>query len=125
MPTGSQHLTKAKSNRQFLASIDRNTAADWAVVVAFYTAVHRIEQLRYHDDQANGPHSKSHDDRLYYIMQHHQYIYSAFANLYTLSRLARYDSNADFYAKLPNEDVDAKVIPLLVKVEQYVDGILP
>ena len=46
MPTQNQHRTKARGNRDFLREIDPAARADWAVTVAFYTAVHLVEEVR-------------------------------------------------------------------------------
>ena len=56
MAAQSQHEVKARNNRDFLREIDATVRADWAVVVAFYTAVHLVERLR---AQA-GEHSTNH-----------------------------------------------------------------
>ena len=122
MPTQSQHRTKARGNRDFLSEIDPSARSDWAVVVAFYTAVHLVEQVR----AVGGEHSKNHKDRIDYLGIHHRAIAAQFYMLYSASRLSRYDSNADFYAQFANADIQAVVIDgWLAAVETYVAGLSP
>ena len=117
MPSATKHAGKASSNRRFLDSIDIETAADWAVVVGFYTAVHLIEQLRALD----GQHSQDHQSRLYYVLAHHRRIHASFHELYNLSKLARYTSNEQFFKQLTPEDVRTQLIAgCLVQIEDYV-----
>ncbi|VTT98946.1 Uncharacterized protein OS=Bacillus cereus Rock3-42 GN=bcere0021_34850 PE=4 SV=1 [Gemmataceae bacterium] len=119
MPNPSQHQTKARNNRLFLASFDSNTYPDWAAVVAFYTAVHLIEQLRAMD----GVDSTSHQDRLQYVQANHRTIHYEFHELYNTSKLARYEANAVFHGQISNADIKAILIDQwLAAVETYVTG---
>lgn len=118
MPNSSQHQTKAKSNRSFLDTIDCDAHPDWAAVVAFYTAVHLVERLRALD----GRHSVNHPDRLEYVQANHRAIHFEFHQLLNVSKLARYESNADFFAQLSSAEVREKVVgEWLSAIEQYVD----
>lgn len=120
MPTQSQHRTKARGNRDFLREIDTAARADWAVVVAFYTAVHLVEGVR----AMAGEHSLSHRERVDYVGSHHRPIASAFYELYFASRVARYDPNSAFYQQFANADIQTVVIDgWLALVEAYVDGL--
>ena len=119
MPSQSQHQTKAKSNRDFLSQIDRNARSDWAVVVAFYTAVHLVERLR----SLDGQHSTNHQERLSFVQASHRNIHTEYHQLYNLSRIARYDSNSYFYSQISNEDVEKIVVgEWLTIIEKYVDS---
>lgn len=116
----SQHRVKARGNREFLREINPLLRGDWAVVVAFYTAVHLVEQLR----ALAGGHSKSHQHRLEYLQADHRAIHGDFQRLYFASRLARYDSNSQFYQQFANADIQAVVIDgWLTAVETYVTGL--
>lgn len=123
MPTASQHKIKAEGNRRHLGTINVTDHADWAVVVAFYTAVHLVERVRA-GDQGLGTksrHSGDHYDRLNYVQTHHRPIHDPFRQLWNLSKIARYEANARFYDQVSSDDVKARVIDgWLVAVERYV-----
>ena len=120
MPTQSQHRTKARGNRDFLREIDPAARADWAVTVAFYTAVHLVEGVR----ATIGQHSVNHRDRLSHVGSRHRAIASEFHELYYASLAARYEANSDFYAQFANADIQAIVIDgWLAAVENYVAGL--
>jgi len=117
VPTDSQHRKKAEVNRAFLATIARDDYPEWAVVAAFYTAVHLVERLRARD----GGHSEDHRDRLDYVQRNHDGIHTAYQQLLRASMLARYDSRGDFFDKFQPEDVaDVIVGRYLAAVEAYV-----
>src|SRR5947209_3538946 len=46
MPTLEEHRRKVGHNLRSLETIDTDEFCDWMAVVAFYTAVHLVEQLR-------------------------------------------------------------------------------
>ena len=118
MPSASKHKTKANSNLVALGQIDIITAADWAAVIAFYTAVHLIEQLRALD----GRHSINHLDRNEYVKNNHVAIHEDYRSLYDLSKIARYDSNEIFYRAIQPEEVQAILIDVKLKnITEYVD----
>lgn len=118
MPNRSQHRNKAKSNRDFLATISPDHLP-WTAVAAFYTAVHLVESLR----AAENDHSESHGDRNAYVQSNHRVIHGAFRDLYNASRLARYHGNADFHRAFPDSMVIDTIVGVwLVEVEKYVDG---
>jgi hypothetical protein len=120
MPKASHHQTKAENNRKFLSTISIDDYPDWVVVVAFYTAVHRVEQLR----AATGDgHSISHEDRLAYVQHKHPTIHTAYQILQNASMLARYQSNPDFFnAFQPDAIKDRLVGQYLVQIEKYVEA---
>ena len=121
MPSASKHESKAKSNRRVLEKLDIETAADWAVVVAFYTAVHLIEHLRALD----GQHSISHLDRNEYVKGNHREIHADFHTLYSLSLVARYSANVDFYKAIESDVVKEKVLgKSLSTIDQYVSAFI-
>ncbi len=120
MATQSQHRVKARGNRAFLDEIDASARADWAVVVAFYTAVHLIEDVR----AGGSRHSLNHRERLDFVRVHHRAIFVQFQHLYTRSLLARYDSNAAFYRRFANADIRSVVIDgWLAAIKGYVAGL--
>ena len=117
MARATEHQTKAEDNRQFLDSFDAQVHACWAAVVAFYTAVHLIEQLRALD----GQHSADHQDRLGHVQSSHRSIHDNFKQLFNSSLVARYGSNSAFFAKFTNDEVKGILIDThLVAIEQYV-----
>ena len=90
------------------------------MTVAFYTAVHLVEEVR----AAVGEHSVNHRDRLSHVGSRLRAIASEFYELYYASLVARYEANGDFYAQFANADVQAVVIDgWLAAVEAYVDGL--
>ncbi|MFI5382158.1 MAG: hypothetical protein ACHRHE_22915 [Tepidisphaerales bacterium] len=118
MPTASQHHKKAEINRRFLATISIDDFPDWVVVVAFYTAVHLVEELRAASGEGD---STDHEDRLAYIQHKHPTIHTAYHILQNASMLARYASNAAFFAQFQREVIVERIIgQCLVEVERYV-----
>ncbi len=75
MPNASQHHKKAEINRKFLATISIDDFPDWAVVVAFYTAVHVVEELR---AACGDGVSTDHEDRLEHVQHKHPTIHTAY-----------------------------------------------
>lgn len=121
MPSADQHRSKAERNRRFLNSISLHDFPEWVAVVAFYTAVHLVEQIR---AKAHDGDSTSHEDRLEYV-QHRlpAAIHSAYQILQNVSMLARYQSTADFFAQFQPEDVDREIVNTrLVQIEDFVKG---
>lgn len=118
MPSADQHRIKAEGNRRFLHSISVDDHPDWVVVVAFYTAVHLVEQLR---AAAGDGDSTGHEDRLAYVQEKHAEIHTAYHILQNASMLARYQSNSAFFGQFQRD----KIIELLVgthltKITEYV-----
>ena len=117
MPTADQHRVKAESNRKFLATIPLDDHPDWVVVAAFYTAVHIAERLRAASSHGD---SRGHGDRLLYIQREHRAIHTHYHVLQNASMLARYLSNADFFAQFqPDEVMEQLIARRLVPIEQY------
>lgn len=118
MPSADQHRKKVQQNRNFLNSINLNDYPDWVVVAAFYVAVHLVEQLRHALGEGD---STSHEERRKYVQARHPDIHAAYAILENASRLARYESNADFYKQFQREDIAEKILgKYLPKVDTYV-----
>src|SRR5262249_12626607 len=117
MPNRNQHRVKAENNRRFLNQIDPADNPEWSVVVAFYTAVHLVEQLL----AERAGHSKDHQERLEFVQHEHPQIHSDYQQLYNVSRLARYESRQDFFRQFSAEDVREKIIDgWLARIERYV-----
>ena len=122
MPNRNQHKVKAENNRRFLDTIDPTGDPEWAVVVAFYTAVLLVEQL--FADQ--GGHSKDHQERLEFVQHMHPDIHTEYQQLYNVSRLARYESRADFFRQFSTDDVRDKIVNgWLARIERYVAARAP
>jgi hypothetical protein len=121
MPNSRQHKDKAAHNRAFLATINVQDFPDWAVVVAFYTAVHLAERLRTLLPNASDQHSTTHQDRLEFVQKHHRAIHTEFHELFNASLIARYQTVASFGAQFSPGDVQKTLIDqYLVNIEQHV-----
>jgi hypothetical protein len=116
MPTKSEHEVKAKNNRDFLATIDRQQFPTWAATVAFYAAMHLVEAIR---ASSQHGHSASHNDRLMYVQASHPMIHSDYQALLNVSMLARYLSQSDFFNQFQPDDIDQVVIVWLDQIETY------
>ena len=118
MPTADQHRRKADKNRQFLDTVPVEVHPEWAVTVAFYVAVHRVEFLR---AVLGDGHSRDHAGRLDYVGTVHPALNRPFEQLYLASRRARYESASDFFAYFDTDGVRDRVIGgWLAAVEAYV-----
>jgi hypothetical protein len=118
MPTADQHRRKAEKNRRLIAALDLADHPEWAVTVAFYVALHRVEQLRH---TAGDGHGRDHAERLDYLHFTHPAIYDPFRWLYKASRVARYEAASTFFADYDADVVRARVIAgWLAAVEGYV-----
>lgn len=86
MPTA--HINQWKHNRGFLGLIDPGFP-DWAVTVAFYTALHAVDALLAHDKVLG---IVNHDGRNRTLMQTNRYAHISkyYHPLYGLSRTVRY-----------------------------------
>lgn len=117
MPTADQHRVKVAGNRKFLASVPLDDHPDWVVVVAFYTALHVVDQLR---AALGHGHSRGHTDRRAYIQQHHPKIHLHYHTLENGSLLARYESNSDFFSRYQRQEITDDLLAIrLVSIEEY------
>lgn len=122
MPTADQHRNKAEKNRKFLATISLTDHPEWVVTVAFYVAVHTIERLRAFADRS---HSDSHYDRMRCVQIQHAEIHYEYQILETASRIARYDSSADFFVKYDATRIQTQLIDkALATIENYANRVL-
>jgi hypothetical protein len=90
MPSEADHITQAASNARFLSSVPLTVTPsypDWAITVAFYTAVHLVEA---HFARQNR-HCFKHPDRNQEVTQRLSGIRTAYLLLYIDSGKARYD----------------------------------
>jgi hypothetical protein len=123
MPNSRQHKEKAARNREFLDTISVDDYPDWAVVVAFYAAVHLAERLRTLERNASQQHSTDHNDRLQFVQRKHRGIHAAFHILFNAALLARYETVNSFNTQFTPSDVrDTLVGQHLVSIERYVSG---
>jgi hypothetical protein len=105
-----------------LESISLDDYPDWVVVVAFYTAVHLVEQLR---AAAGDGDSTSHEDRLAYVQDQHPSIHTAYHILQNASMLARYQSNSTFFSQFQREAIQDRLIgQYLRQIEQYLEAFI-
>ena len=116
MPSADQHRRKAEGNREFLATISLDDHPDWAVIAAFYTAVHLVERLRAAsgDGDSNG-----HTDRLDYVQNRHPEIHGPYHILQSASMLARYESYSNFYAQFDEHNIPERIFARLELIESY------
>ena len=120
MPTADQHRRKAEKNRRLLAALSADDYPEWVATIAFYTALHRVEQLRH---AVGDGHSQNHGDRLAYIQTVHPAVRDPFEFLLAASQIARYESAALFFSRYDADIVRDRVIAgWLVAVEAYVES---
>jgi hypothetical protein len=110
MPTADQHRQIAEHNLRFLETIDADEFCDWLAVVAFYIAVHRVEQL----GAAVNHHSEDHGARLEFVRQQHPAIHHPYRELYVISLRVRYEAGPHHW--LTPEFVSG----CLTEIEDYV-----
>lgn len=85
MPSQEAHRAKAKHNQGFIEQIG-DEFADWVAIVAFYKAVHLVEELR----AVHGEHSRGHTERRNFLQTKHPKIWGEFYALFNFSMQARY-----------------------------------
>lgn len=99
MPTDQEHGTKVAANLTFLNGPPPLVGIDstWAVTVAFYAAVHLIEQLAARDGLHHTRHTGS-ASRQGYLATHaiHHVLAADLQALLAASMVARYESQAAF-----------------------------
>lgn len=115
MPREDQHRTKAEKNEAFARTISTADATSeaWAVVVAFYSALHYVESYL----AKYGVHAGNHQDRFREIMRDDRIkpAYTSYKFLYDMSRLARYS-----YDGLPPQPY-SKAKPQLEAVRRQIE----
>ena len=91
MPSDVAHLRQAARNAGFLAALRRRATGspEWAITVAFYTAVHLVEAHFARSQPA--VHCRSHTDRLTQVSLRLRPIEAEYWALYVASRRARYE----------------------------------
>src|SRR5437870_4722551 len=126
MPNSKQHQAKAQHNRTFLNSIALDQYADWAAVVAFYTAVHLVERLRTRLPNPTEQHSVDHGDRLRFVQRYHRSMHTEFHELYNAALVGRYETIGSFRTQFSEADVKSILIDTyLVEIEKYVASHFP
>jgi hypothetical protein len=90
MPSESEHLSKARSNRRFGYGLRAFGPCfrDWIVTSLFYAAVHFIEAFL----AMRAVHSRSHADRDRYVLSFFRPQYPDYRHLKDDSKKARYES---------------------------------
>lgn len=99
------HLTQWRHNRAFLRTV-KPEFPDWAVTVAFYTAVHAIDALFSHDNLS----VVNHLDRNGKLQNNNRYskLWTHYYPLWTLSRTVRYFGDPALWVAWP--DIHQQVI---------------
>ena len=126
MPLCSDHIEQAEHNKSFAEQLIETKPMlykDWAVIGAFYSAVHFIEAYR---ANKNGDHSDGHLNRnLFVIQEFPKKISKAYMKLSRLSRILRYlELAGKIYPSkgtwINDADVMAFVTISLINVEEEV-----
>jgi hypothetical protein len=129
MPSETEHAEKYRQNRAMLDGppVLSSVSGPWAATVAFYAAVHLIEQLAAHD----GIHHARHVGQASwagYLATHpvHSVLVPDLSALLSASLVARYESAAAFTAAYPGDTVQAVLIDqCLAAIESHVRTHLP
>jgi hypothetical protein len=115
MPNAAEHQAKVAHNKAFLQTIIDPRFCDWMAVVAFYAAVHLVEQVF----ALTAQHSHDHRGRNKAVREQLRPIHSHFRALYNLSMVARYQQASKF--NLNAAAVQAGAIGTrLTAIENYV-----
>ena len=118
MATRFEHAVKVGENKLLLADLDVARWPQWATTLAFYTALHLLEQLL----AESGLHPQDHTRRNEMLAQQHPIAYQTYSNLYAASRLARYESSQSFLRRFPVTRVQQVVTgSWLSVIEKYVE----
>ena len=129
MPNESEHAEKYRQNRVMLDGPPTlvSVSGPWAATVAFYAAVHLIEQLAAHEGIHHARHVGQ-ASRAGYLATHpvHRVLVSDLSALYSVSRIARYDSATMFATAYPGDMVQTILIDqCLARIEAHVRVHLP
>ena len=103
MPTA--HVKQWKHNRRFFSLIDPEYP-DWAVTVAFYTALHAIDALLAHDKVTVVEHRTRNQTLM--VTNRYSKLWKHYLPLFDLSRTVRY--MGDPAAWVPWDQIDDNVI---------------
>ena len=84
MPHRKAHIDQARSNALFLSTLDPRTTQhpDWAITIAFYTAVHLVDACL----DGHSIHPNSHTERRDAVAMHLGLIRAHYVALYSESR---------------------------------------
>jgi hypothetical protein len=117
MPRDDQHRAKAERNEQFAEFLDSKNAVheSWAVVAAFYSALHYAEQFFV---ATGGSPCRDHEERNARFKSdiRIRMAYDSFKYLYSLSRTARYRCDP-----LPPSAYENLAKPRLAAVKRQID----
>ena len=116
MPTLREHAESAEQNNQLLATVTPGVSPAWCAVIAFYTAVHLVEQL----SAAENLHFTNHPQRIQFLADAHPAILDPFQQLYQVGHAARYDAFNHFlpaYAEVVQSNVLEQWLP---EIKQYI-----
>lgn len=117
MDTVQEHVNKAAHNRDFLATIPVGSFADWAIVVLFYRALHVTSAVIH---ERGDDHGKTHPFRQRAVEKHFSSSNAdAYAQLYSRSRLVRYDQLSATQAEY-NRLLTDSFVPLLQEARAVV-----
>jgi hypothetical protein len=120
MPDIATHRQKGQHNQQVIAHLQMagDIYLDWVITAMFYTALHLVDQVLYHNARLNP---RSHRERHAAIGQQSALapVYRDYRELERQSRRSRYDC-ADF---TPQEV--QRLAERLARIEQLVESLVP
>lgn len=106
MAAEESHLRKADHNLRFLNLFRTNDAfCDWAVVVAFYRALHIVEGLF----ATNDLHSDSHTSRNDALKRRFPDVWREYHPLYNQARYARYNTESNNPREAKSQALDVRL----------------
>lgn len=124
MPSSAEHQAKYFANRTFLNSGAGGAALStvdpaWAVIVAFYAALHLVDRLAARQNLHFQP-PGAHGDRLRFVSRHHYAIYGKYNDLKIASEIARYGTINQFNRAFPGNSIQTILIDQnLVTIENH------
>jgi len=129
MPTSDQHLAQAAHNEGLLALLRQQARhleyGDWYVTVAFYTAIHHIEDMLYvikpktrgsiikhsSDVRKIFPYMSDHSARGWLLKCGFHNLYDPYTDIYQLSQTAKYNCHS------PSESDWSRTVSLLENIK--------
>jgi hypothetical protein len=124
MPSEAEHLLAYRENLDVANSV-RSSNPRWAVIAAFYAAVHLIEVLAAKD----GKHHRKHvgeASRHNYLANHpdHHHILPHLGVLFSAPMVARYESPQAFRSAFPEAAVTRLIEVHLAGIEAHVANVM-
>jgi hypothetical protein len=128
MPSSAEHQAKYTANRQLLNTGNNGAPLStldgcWAAIVAFYAALHLVDQLAALINLHPTP-PGAHGTRLRFVSTRHRAIFADYNDLKVASEIARYGTVNQFNRAFPGNTVQNVLInQKLVAIETYVQNV--